>query len=133
MHTSDHVQHTMNPFSMPDPKKNAEFQRRSQPITDDLVKHLQGLVPAGWRIAMLQLDVSFSPINGMRSIKHRLWNPLTDIEICDFPEALFQTTTALHTVFTEYHQAWTRCLVRLCPSPRGGVGCEFNYHYAHSM
>jgi hypothetical protein len=87
------------------------------------------LVPRDWRIAMLQLDVSFSPINGARSIKHRLWNPLTDGEIRDFPEALFQTTTVLHAVFAEYQQAWTRCLVLYRLDPRGGVACEINYHY----
>lgn len=115
---------------MADPNKKAEFERCSQPITDDLIKHLRSLVPRDWRIAMLQIDVSFSPMNGMRSAKHRLWNPLTDAEIGDFPEALFQTTTALHSVFAKYQQSWTRCLVLYSLDPRGGIECVINYHYA---
>lgn len=78
---------------------------------------------------MLQLDVSFSPATGVRSTKRRLWNPLTDSEVRDFPEGLFQTTPALHAVFSEYQQAWTRCLVLFRLDSRGGAECEINYHY----
>ncbi len=115
---------------MADPNKSLEFQNRSQRFTDELINHLRTLVPREWQIATLQLDVSFSPFNGTRSIKHRLWNPLTDGEIRDFPETLFQTTTALHAVFAEYQQDWKRCLVLFRRDPGGGIECEFNYHYA---
>jgi len=116
---------------MADPNKSAEFHRRSQPLTDELIKQLRSLVPRHWRIALLQLDVSFSPFTEARAIKHRLWNPLTGAEVRDFPEALFQTTTSLHAIFAEYQQAWTRCLLLYRLDPRGGVECEINYHYAH--
>ena len=115
---------------MANPNSKVEFQQRIQPITDDLIRHLRGMVPRDWRIAMLQLDVSFSPLNGTRSTRHRLWNPLTDAEVHDFPEALFHNTSALHAVFTEFHQVWTRCLVQIRPNSRGGNECEINYHYA---
>lgn len=117
------------PTIMADPNKAAEFERRSRPISDNLINDLRRVVPPDWRIAMLQLDVSFSPATGMRSTKHRLWNPLTDAEVRDFPETLFQTTTALHAIFAEYQQAWTRCLVLYRLDPRGAVECEINYHY----
>ena len=119
-HPRDHI--------MADPKKSAEFQQRSRPIVDEVVKRICSCVPKDWRLAMLQLDVSYSPVTERRSIKHRLWNPLTDQEVCDFPGTLFQATNALHTIFVEYDQPWGRCLFSFSFAGEGR-NYQIDYHY----
>jgi hypothetical protein len=110
--------------------RSPEFESRMRPVQDQTFRILQALIPGDWRIAMLQLDVALSPLHGTRSIRHRLWNPLTDAEIRDFPEALFQTTTDMHSVFSEYGQAWVRCLIFYRLGPAGGIQVETHYRYA---
>ena len=115
---------------MHDPRQ-ADFESRSRPFRDQLVRHLQALVPRDWRLAMLQLDVTLSPVHGARSITHRLWDPVTDAEIRDFPEALFQTTADLHSICSEYGQAWVRALMFYRTNPEGGFQIETHYRYAY--
>ncbi len=114
-----------------DPKQMEEFHRRSGPFGDSMVKLIQELAPSHWPLFMLRLDVAFSPINGVRSIKHWLWNPLNDQEISDFPAALFETTTALHATHAEFHQPWTRCLVILRRQPPSGYDCSISFFNAN--
>jgi hypothetical protein len=109
--------------------RSPDFEGRSRPIEDQLIRHLQALIPRDWQLAMFQLDVTLSPTHGTRSIRHRLWNPVTDAEIRDFPEALFQTTSDLHLVFSEYGQAWVRCLMFYRSDPAGGLQIETHYRY----
>jgi hypothetical protein len=108
---------------------SADFERLSRPVSDRLIKQLQALIPRTWPVAMLQLDVTLSAATGARSIKHRLWNPVSDAEFRDFPEEFFQTTTELHSIFSEYGQPWVRSLTFYQTSPKGGIQIETHYRY----
>ncbi len=91
---------------------------------------LQPCIPRGWQTAELHLDVAYSELTRVRSVKHRLYNPATDEEVLDFPEALFQATTGLHAIFTEYGQAWKSCVLPLTFNSGGAlVRSVSNFQY----
>ena len=77
---------------------------------------------------MLQLDAGTSEIAGARAVKHRLWDPLTNQEIQDFPERFFEVTTCLHAVFSMHGQAWDRCVI-IARRDGKRVKCETHYYY----
>ena len=77
-----------------------------------LHRNARACIPLQWRTATLKLDVSGFPEMGFRAIWHRLTNPSSGEEIEDLSEALFSSATDLHSIFTEYGQAWVRCVIR---------------------
>ena len=78
-----------------------------------LLTVLRGCIPPAWRRALLELEVAWTPHTGSRAVHHRLINPETRESVSSFPEALFEATTALHVVFSEYEQGWKRATLDL--------------------
>jgi hypothetical protein len=105
-----------------------DFLQQSQALSDELLEHLRALIPAGWALAILRLDVGLSALACARAVKHRLWNPLTDQQVEDFPERFFEVTTCLHAVFSMHGKAWSRCLI-VCRRDGERVQCDTHYHY----
>jgi hypothetical protein len=65
-----------------------------------------------------------------RLIRHKLHNPTTNEQVTKFSETLFQATMALHTVFSEYGQAWQRGTFTLTFDVTGRLtASKMNYHY----
>lgn len=88
---------------------------------------LRPTIPANWREARLELEARYSPMTQTRAIQHRLTNPITSEELQDFPDRLFDASTALHTVFTQYDQAWKRAVIELTYHANG----SFRQHKAN--
>ena len=117
---------------MVDPKKQLEFHEKQSVALDALLREIAACVPRGWRIAVLGLDVAYSPHTKVRSIKHRLRNPVTNAEVRTFPQSLFHAATALHIVFTEYGQAWIHGAFTLTYDSKGRMReRKANYKYGH--
>lgn len=111
-----------------DPEKRQAFETECDQIVDQIVRHLLALTEGQWQILQLQLDAVLHP-GGARSIQHRLWNPLTDETITDFPESLFAETNRLHDHFARHDQSWSRCLFTLRGQSGGQFSCTVDYYY----
>lgn len=117
---------------MVDPVKHAEFHERQQSAMNAVLVHASACGPRGWRTATLQLDAAFSPFSNKRSIRHQLHNPDSNMQVTAFSEALFQATTALHTVFAQYQEAWVRATLTMTFDTAGRLcGSVTKYYYGH--
>jgi hypothetical protein len=112
----------------PDPAQRQKFEADCDRLIDEIIHHLFKLTASRWRTVQFQLDAVLHP-GGARSIQHRLWNPLTDESITDFPEELFNDTNRLHGLFQRHGQCWSRCLFTVRPQPGGKFDCTVDYHY----
>ena len=111
-------------------EKHMEFHRRNDETMKRLLAILPACIPRGWRRALLELEATRSLLTGRLAVRHRLTNPETQESMADFPEALFETTTALHQVFAEYQQGWKRASFTLTLDGQSHPqGYNANYTY----
>jgi hypothetical protein len=114
--------------------RNQEFLDREGPIYMRMLECLRLLTPRGWRRAILELEASYDPIWKTRSMKHRFVNPHSGVELKDLPAELFEVTTELHAVYTEFDQVWRRCRVELrFAGPRRLEGSRTTFDYGMGL
>jgi len=112
------------------PQRQHEFHERQSEAMQRLTEALQRVIPRHWQHAQLELDVRYSPLTNSRAIQHRLSNPVTGENTEEFSPDLFQASTALHVVFSDYEQAWKRAVIELTYLENGGYRQrKANYSY----
>jgi len=98
---------------MNEQQRQVEFIQRAEAAGNALLAALRSCIPRNWTAARLELSVRNARIPELRTITHHLENPVTGEVLAGLPVELFDATSALHDVFTEFDQAWTRSTVDL--------------------
>ena len=97
---------------------------------DSVISATAACVPRGWRTAILELDVAYSSFTKVRSIRHKLHNPAAHARVSNFSKSLFQATTELHSIFTEYDMLWVRAKLTMNFNAAGRLtGSKMTYDY----
>jgi hypothetical protein len=95
------------------PGNQFEFHEQSQAAKAQVFDSVSGCIPAGWMAATLELKVTGLPGFGPLAIHHRLTNPATGEEADDFTRELFDSTSKLHSIFSDHAQRWTGCVISM--------------------
>jgi hypothetical protein len=90
-----------------------EFHEQSQAAKQQVFDSARACIPAGWMAATLELKVTGLLGFGPLAIHHRLTNPENGDEADDFTSELFDSTSKLHSIFTDHGQRWTGCVISM--------------------
>jgi hypothetical protein len=90
----------------PDPAKEADFDRRRQPLEDALFKEMAACLPGDWSTGALELDVENPDPGRSFSITPLLRNPATRQGISALPHSLMQLVGRLHVFCRDQGKPW---------------------------
>lgn len=112
------------------PGNHFEFHEQSQAAKQQVFDSVSGCIPAGWTTATMELKVTGFPGFGPLAIHHRLTNQATGEEADEFTRELFDSTSSLHSIFSDHGQRWTGCVISMELDATGKiVSSKTTYEY----
>ena len=92
---------------IPDPAKQAEFQRREPSLRASLFEEITVCVPRDWTLAVLELTAESTGLAGV-TMHHALRNPANWQAIAKLPRSLMLAAGHVHSLYHEFGHSWVR-------------------------